>query len=67
MSPSSLSPQTLSPDAGRKVVPKIKRAGEQALPLIGWSILESRSCTSPEQHNRTDPVGRGTAKLTLRL
>lgn len=41
------------------------RAGELALPVTSCSTQESMHGTSPGQHTRADPVGRGTGELGL--
>ena len=43
------------------------RVAKLALPLIGCRTWESRPCTSPGQHARADPVGRGEGVRTGEL
>lgn len=42
----------------------VMRVKELVLPLAGCSIWESRLCTWPGQHSKSDPSGGGTGELS---
>lgn len=62
----TLNPHPLPPDTGRKDSSGVKRVSELALALTGCNAPKSRSCPSPWQHSRSDPVFRGVYKLVPR-
>lgn len=53
------------PTAAGKVGPWVMSVGELIQSLTSCSAWESRSCTSPGQHNRADPVDWSTGDLTI--
>lgn len=59
------SPHPLPPVAGERAGNGAMRVGELALPVTSCSTQESMHGTSPGQHTRADPVGRGTGELGL--
>lgn len=51
------------PTAGTKSGLRVKTVGELTLYLTGCTTWESRSCTSPGQHSRSDFVDQGAGDL----